>query len=136
MPLYGSSKTSGCCTKGCGLCSFGIKLLKDAESLCNCCLGILGILDCDGVLCLLLLADTGGLGDCSIELSYCFGQIRDFFSELCNGCFQFIDLCMECFYCFSLLFASLLVGGQLCITPAFVLSLFIGLFHELHNQIL
>merc|ERR1719321_613958 len=122
--------------KGCGLCSLGIEFLEHAESLGHCSLGILGILDRDSVLCLLFLADAGGLGDCSIKLSNGFRKICDFLGELCNRCFQFINLGMERLDSFGLLFASLLVGGQLSITPALVLSLFIGLLHELHDQIL
>merc|ERR1719321_1020279 len=73
--------------KGRGLCGFGVEFLEHAEGLGNCSLGILGILDRDSVLCLLFLADTGGLGDCSIKLCYSFCKIRNFFRELRNRCF-------------------------------------------------
>merc|ERR1719428_2195612 len=72
--------------KGCGLCSLGVKLLEHTEGLCNCSLCILGVLDCDGVLCLLLLAHAGGLGHSRIKLSNSLGELSNLLSELGNGC--------------------------------------------------
>merc|ERR1719160_1576573 len=43
---------------------------------------------------------------------------------------------MECLYGRGLLLACLLIGGQLSITEALLLSLLISLLHELDNQIL
>merc|ERR1719158_252794 len=122
--------------KGCGLSSFGIELLEHAEGLRNSSLCILGVFDGNCVLRFLLLANTGCIGHGGVKFCNCFGKVRDLLSELGDARFKLIDLSMECLDRLSLLLTSLLVGGELSVAPSLVLSLLVGLFHELDNEIL
>merc|ERR1719375_1077199 len=82
--------------EGGGLSSLGIKIFQHTECLGNRSLRILGILDGDSVLRLLFLANAGGFGNCSVKLGNCLSKVSDLFRELCNACFKFINLGMEC----------------------------------------
>merc|ERR1719375_1037196 len=42
---------------------------------------------------------------------------------------------MQRLYCFGFLFSRLLIRRKLSVAPAFVLSLFVGFFKELSNQV-
>merc|ERR1719160_909109 len=122
--------------KGSCLGSFCVKVFQHAEGLGHGCLCILGVLDSDCVLGLLLLTNTGGFCYCSIELSHRLSKVCDFLGELRNAGFELINFSMERLHSLSLFLACLFVGGKLSVTPALVLSLLVGLFHELYNEVL
>merc|ERR1719195_372312 len=97
IPLYGESKISGICfflQQGCRLASFSIKFFQYCQSLCNCSLSLLGILDGQLILCLLFLPNFGCFCHSGIEVRNGLAQFSNLFGELCNRSLQFINFSM------------------------------------------
>merc|ERR1719313_1468780 len=80
-------------------------------------------------------ASSSSISACSVSTAMVFSlRVCSFVASSVSH--QLINLCVQRLDCHGFLFARLLVRRELCVAPALVLRLLVGLLHEPHDQIL